>query len=194
MMHSNETVRNLLADLNLPGDHSTPALEQLAASDSRGLKDLKLNIGTVLRSTNMSKKEAFLLSLAAAVNERHEVLRAGFELMAKNEGATDAEIAETNACVAVMSANNVFYRFRHYMAGVEYYSKTPAGLRMTVMANPVLGKEFFELMSLAVSALNGCEMCVQSHESSVKQHGASEPRIYDAIRLVAVVKSLCCIL
>jgi lipoyl-dependent peroxiredoxin subunit D len=77
------------------------------------------------------------------------------------------------------------------MAGVEYYEKTPAGLRMNVMMNPVLGKELFELMSLAVSAVNGCERCVTSHESSVKQHGASEAKIYDAIRLAGVIKSLC---
>jgi len=64
---------------------------------------------------------------------------------------------------------------------------------MNVMMNPVLGKELFELMSLVLSAVNGCERCVKSHESSVKQHGASEPRIYDAIRLGAVIKSLCVI-
>jgi alkyl hydroperoxide reductase subunit D len=62
---------------------------------------------------------------------------------------------------------------------------------MSSMMNPVLGKEFFELVSLVVSALNGCERCVTSHENSVKQHGASEQRIYDAIRLGSVIKSLC---
>jgi len=46
-------------------------------------------------------------------------------------------------------------------------------------------------MSLVISALNGCERCVTSHESSVKQHGAGEPRIYDAVRLAGVMKSLC---
>ncbi len=194
MPHSNETVRNLLADLALPEDHTSPALERLAAGDGRALKDVKLNIGTVLRSQHIPRKEALLLALAGAANERHAALTAGFEALARAEGATDAELADTYGCVAVMSANNVFYRFRHYMAGNEYYGKTPAGLRMSAMMNPVLGKELFELMSLAVSALNGCEMCVQSHEASVRQHGATEPRIYDAIRLVAVVKSLCAVL
>ncbi|MFM6944208.1 MAG: carboxymuconolactone decarboxylase family protein [Bacteroidota bacterium] len=45
-----------------------------------------------------------------------------------------------------------------------------------------------------MSAVNGCERCVTSHEASVKQHGASEPRIYDAIRLAAVIKSICVII
>jgi alkyl hydroperoxide reductase subunit D len=61
---------------------------------------------------------------------------------------------------------------------------------MSVMMNPAMGKPLFELMSLVVSAVNGCERCVVSHEHSVKEQGASEPRIYDAIRLAAVIKGL----
>ena len=72
----------------------------------------------------------------------------------------------------------------------EYYNTAPAGIRMSIMMNPVLGKEFFELASLTVSAINGCEMCVTSHEQSVKNHGATEARILDAVRLTAIFKSL----
>lgn len=187
----NETIRNFFADLGIDASHTSHSLEQLVAADSKFIRDLKLNVASVLGSSNMNRKEAYLLALSVAVNEKHDVLMKTFENKAKAEGASDAEIAETHACTAVMNVNNVFYRFRHYMAGVEYYENQPAGLRMNVMMNPVLGKEFFELMSLVVSAVNGCERCVTSHESSVKQHGASEPRIYDAIRLAAVVKSLC---
>ena len=62
---------------------------------------------------------------------------------------------------------------------------------MSVMMNPAMGKGLFELMSLVISAVNGCEQCVVSHEHSVKEQGADEPRIYDAIRLGAVIKGLC---
>ncbi len=103
-------------------------------------------------------------------------------------------MAEVHACTALMNTNNIFYRFRHYLPQNQYYNNTPAGLRMSIMMNPVLGKELFELTSLVVSALNGCELCVTSHEASVKQHGATEARIYDAIRLGAVIKSLAVIL
>lgn len=190
----NETISSFFADLGLDATHSSVSLRNLAAADSKFLRDLKLNVSNVLGSSNMTRKEAYLLALAVAVNQKHEVLTVAFENLAVKEGATEAEVAETHACTAVMNVNNVFYRFRHYMAGVEYYEKQPAGLRMSVMMNPVLGKEFFELMSLAVSALNGCERCVVSHENSVKQHGATEPRVYDAIRLAAVIKSLCLVM
>ena len=76
------------------------------------------------------------------------------------------------------------------MVDKEYYNTAPAGIRMSIMMNPVLGKEFFELASLTVSAINGCQMCVVSHEQSVKNHGATEARILDAIRLTAIIKSL----
>jgi lipoyl-dependent peroxiredoxin subunit D len=37
-------------------------------------------------------------------------------------------------------------------------------IKMNIMMKPVTGKEFFELMSLTISAVNGCEMCVNAHE------------------------------
>lgn len=193
-IQQNETIKNLYIDLGIDAAHTSPALKSMAAVDSRAVKDLKLNVSSVLGSSNMNRKETTLLALSVASNEKHEVLINAFETLARKEGASDAEIAETHACVAVMSTNNVFYRFRHYMEGSEFYNNQPAGLRMSVMMNPVLGKEFFELMSLVISAVNGCQRCVVSHEASVKQHGATEPRVYDAVRLSAVIRSLCVIL
>jgi alkyl hydroperoxide reductase subunit D len=61
---------------------------------------------------------------------------------------------------------------------------------MTIMANPVMGKEFFELMSLGISALNGCEMCVNAHEESLMKLGCTQNRVYDAVRLCANIKGL----
>jgi lipoyl-dependent peroxiredoxin subunit D len=190
-----ETVVNMFNDLGIDAAHNTPSLQQLAAADSRYIRDLKLNVSTVLNnSSNLTKKEAYLLALSVAVNEKLEVLIKAFDTLSRKEGASDAEIAETHACTSLMNANNVFYRFRHYMDGVAYYNSQPAGLRMSIMMNPVMGKEFFELMSLAVSAVNGCQRCVTSHEHSVREQGATEARIYDAVRLAAVIKSLCVIL
>ena len=65
---------------------------------------------------------------------------------------------------------------------------------MSIMMNPAMGKPLFELMSLVISAVNGCERCVTSHEHSVKEQGANEPRIYDAIRLAAVIKGFCTVI
>ena len=194
MSIQNETLNNFFNDLGIDPAHTSLGLQSLAVVDSRFIKDLKLNVSSVLGSSNFNRKETALLALAVAANEKHNLLMAAFESMARKEGAGDAEIAETHACTSLMNTNNVFYRFRHYMDGVDYYNNQPAGLRMSIMMNPVIGKEFFEMMSLVISAVNGCQRCVTSHENSVKQHGATEQRIYDGVRLGAVIKSLCVIL
>jgi len=191
---SHETVVTLLQDLGLDPAHTSHSLKILAETNSRYLKDLKLNVSGTLSSPNLTRKEAYLLALSVVVNEKHGVLIPAFEKLAEKAGATIEEIAETHGCASLLSLNNMFYRFRHFMHDNEYYSKQPAGLRMSIMLNPVMGKGFFELMSLVVSALNGCELCVVSHEKSVKEHGASQPRIYDAIRLGAAIKGMCVVI
>lgn len=191
---SSNTKKSLFESVNLSSELESNLIDRFNAVDSRFLKDLKINVGNVLKGQNLTEKEAALLALAVAINEKNATLQAALEEVAKKLEATDAEILEVAACVSLMNANNVFYRFRHFMHNNENYQNMPAGIRMSVMMNPVLGKEFFELLSLGVSALNGCEQCVTSHEASVKSHGGSEGRIFDAIRLVSVIKSFVVIL
>ena len=191
---ASNTKKSLFESVNLPEELESNLIDRFNAIDSRFLKDLKINVGNVLKSQNLSEKEAVLLALAVAVNEKSAVLRSALEELASKLGASDAEILEVAAAVSVMNANNVFYRFKHFMHSNENYQNMPAGIRMSIMMNPVLGKEFFELLSLGVSALNGCEQCVTSHEASVKSHGGSEARIFDSIRLVSVIKSFIAIL
>lgn len=179
----------LLKDLNLGEAQLTPQLTALKEAKSRYLKDLKLNLSTALNAESLGGKDATLLALAVAVNEKNAVLQQAFEQRALEQGATAAEIAEVIACASLMNANNVYYRFRHFMHD-EFYDKAQAGIRMSIMANPVLGKELFELISLVVSAVNGCSLCVTSHEAALIKHGSDKQRIHDAVRVGAVVKSL----
>jgi alkyl hydroperoxide reductase subunit D len=153
------------------------------------MKDLKINVQNALNFQNLTPKETALIAYGVAINQRHTPLKEAFRKRAENADATQAELAEVAACVALMATNNVFYRFRHY-TGKEYYETTPAGIKMSVMMNPVLGKEFFELLSLCISAINGCERCVTAHEQSVQSHGGTQARIYDALRLTAILRSL----
>lgn len=183
----------LVKDLNLGEAQLTPQLRALKEAKSRYLKDLKLNLSAALNAESLGGKDAALLALAIAVNEKNTVLQQSFEHRALEQGATAAEIAEVIACTSLMNANNVYYRFRHFMHD-EFYDKAQAGLRMSIMANPVLGKELFELISLVVSAVNGCSLCVTSHEAALIKHGSEKQRIHDAVRVGAVVKSLAVVL
>jgi alkyl hydroperoxide reductase subunit D len=82
--------------------------------------------------------------------------------------------------------NNVYYRFRH-MVGKQGYERMPARLRMQRLAQPATSKADFELLCLAVSAVNGCEACVRSHEAVVTEAGLTPEQVNDAVRIAAVV-------
>jgi alkyl hydroperoxide reductase subunit D len=157
------------------------------------LKDLRINISNGFNSPNLTKKESYLIAYGVAINEKNQVLIKGLEGKSKEEGASDEELAEIASCVSLLNANNVYYRFRHFTQK-DFYTQTPAGIKMTIMVAPVTGKEFFELVSLVISALNGCEMCVNAHEESLLKLNSSQSRILDSVRLGAVIKSLAVIL
>ena len=153
------------------------------------MADLKINFKNSLESEFLSAKEIGLLGVALATNSGNAILREFFRSKAVEAGASAEEIAESVACASLLSANNVLYRFRHFL-NKEKYNEIPARIKMNIMARPVSGKEFFELVSLAVSAVNGCEMCVKSHEASLLELGSKEQRIFEAVRLASVITSL----
>jgi lipoyl-dependent peroxiredoxin subunit D len=189
MENLNETAQEILAMLGLDASSAASALNITSEANSKYLKDLKVNFKTALKTDNLSEKEAALIGIAIATNEKHEGLILYFKQLSLDSGANIEEIADSVACASLLSSNNVFYRFRHFTQK-EKYSQIPARLRMNIMVNPVIGKEFFELVSLAVSAVNGCEMCVNAHESSLIELGSTEERIFDAVRLSAVIVSV----
>ena len=184
-----ESTREFLEFLNLNGEYRTESLDLLEEGKSRYLADLKINFKNSFESEYLSKKEIALLGIAISANATNAVLREFFKTRAQGEGASAEEIAEAVACSSLLSANNVFYRFRHFL-NKEKYNEIPARIKMNIMARPVVGKEFFELISLAVSAVNGCEMCVKSHEASLIELGSKEERVFEAVRLASVITSL----
>lgn len=186
MSESTEIVQELLETTGLDKTYRTPSLSLLEAGESRYLRDLKLNFASTLTSEHLSAKECALLGLSTAANNQHAPLIAYYTNVAKQNEATDADVAEAVGCASLLASNNIFYRFRHFTQK-EKYTQIPARIRMQLMMKPVTGKEFFELMSLAISAVNGCEMCVNAHEDSLIKLGTTEERIFDAVRIASLV-------
>lgn len=184
-----ETTQEFLDFLKLEKDYQSDALDLLENGKSRYLADLKINFKNSFESEFLNKKEIALLGVALAVNANNSLLKQFFAKNAEAEGAKAEEIAEAVGCASLLSANNVFYRFRHFV-NKEKYNEIPARIKMNIMGRPVTGKEFFELMSLAISAVNGCEMCVNAHEKSLIELGSKEERIFEAVRLSAVITSV----
>jgi alkyl hydroperoxide reductase subunit D len=90
---------------------------------------------------------------------------------------------------AIMGMNNVYYRFTHLVSAQDY-ATMPAKLRMNAMAKPGVDKAAFELMSIAVSAINGCGMCMDSHEKVLRQHGVEPAAIQTAVRIAATLHAI----
>ena len=186
MNESTEVIQDILESLDTATDYRTPCLELLEVGNSRYLRDLKLNFSSTLVSEYLTSKEIGLLGLSVAVNEKNNLLIGYFKKFAVDNEASAEDIAEAVACASLLASNNIFYRFRHFTQK-EKYSQIPARIRMQIMMKPTTGKEFFELMSLVISAVNGCEMCVNSHEDSLIKLGTVEERIFDAVRIASII-------
>ena len=181
-----DTISEVLQGVGLDTGYRTESLSLLENGESRYLRDLKLNLSSTLTSEHLSTKECGLIALSVAINNNNMPLTRYFTTYAAEQGATAADTAEAAGCASLLAANNVFYRFRHFTQK-EKYNQIPARIRMQLMMKPVTGKEFFELMSLAISAVNGCEMCVNAHEDSLIKLGTTEERIFDAVRIASLI-------
>ena len=109
-----ETKVDLLQDLHISENTSLDLLDQMVEAKSKYVKDLRINHKNAMRVAELSPKEAALIALAIAVNEKNTVLRNSFTQIAKDNEASPEEIAEAVACASLLAVNNVFYRFRHF--------------------------------------------------------------------------------
>lgn len=163
------------------------AVEEIRATIPEAARDIKLNLQSVLQQSSLTPAQRWGVAIASAVATRNLRLRDAILADARNEIGPDV-IDDAFASAALMAMNNVYYRFRH-MVGKESYSQMPARLRMQRIAKPMTNKADFELFCLAVSAINGCEMCIRSHEDVVVKGGLTEEQVHDAVRIAATVNA-----
>ncbi|RST30855.1 alkyl hydroperoxide reductase [Sphingomonas ginkgonis] len=151
-------------------------------------KDLRLNLGSMLSDQLLGDQRKYGLLLACAHGSGYRPLVAAAEAECAPKLSSEVANAARSAA-AVMAMNNVYYRFVH-LASNEEYGRLPARLRMNAIATHGTDKADFELYSLAVSAMNGCGMCIDSHEKQLLQHGVKPETIQAAARMAAVMKGV----
>jgi alkyl hydroperoxide reductase subunit D len=160
-------------------------------------RDLKLNLTKILdraqpdqslESNWLSPQDLFFALLAAATSVEHSRLAAYATAQLEMLSVSADEIREARESAAIVGMLNTYYRFRHFVGNPDEYRV--AGLRMTALARPVLGKHRFEMLAFVVSVLNGCETCTRSHEKALKDGGATSEKIHELARLAAVTKGL----
>ena len=163
------------------------AIERLRGEIPEAAKDIKLNLQSVLQQSTLSGSQMWGVAVACAAATRNQKLLNA--VIQDAEGTVDAAVLDDAlAATALMAMNNVYYRFRH-MVGKPEYSQKPARLRMNRIAKPATNQTDFELFCLAVSAINGCEMCIRSHEKVVIDGGLTDDQVHDAVRIAATIQA-----
>lgn len=164
------------------------ALSELKSALPDYAKDIKLNLGRVLAADGMdglSKDQVAGIALASAYTTKNRLVIDAIE----DEVSVDSAIVTAaKAAATVMGMNNVYYRFVHLVSD-DQYGKMPANLRMNIIGNPGIDKVDFELMSLAVSAINGCGMCMDAHVAEVAKGGIKPAGVQTSIRIGAVINA-----
>lgn len=169
---------------------STLNLETLRDMLPDFAKDTRLNLSAVIKedpNSGLNLAQVHGIALSCAYATRNETI---IQAIATETAQTlsEAEINAARAAATVMAMNNVYYRFVHLAHDAEL-SRMPAGLRMNVIANPGIPKADFELYSLAVSAINGCGLCIESHVKAVEKEGITKNGIQHSVKIAAVLSA-----
>ena len=164
------------------------SLEDLRGELPAYAKDLKLNLGSLVNETVLDDQKKWGAYLASAHGAANPAVVKAIEAEVADKLSEEAAEA-ARAAAAIMGMNNVYYRFTH-LASNKDYRNLPAKLRMNIIGKPGVEKADFELWSLAVSAINGCGMCVDSHEAELKKAGVTTEQIQAAVRIASVVNAV----
>lgn len=153
-------------------------------------KDTKLNLGNLfsnVAASGMNDVQFYGTALSLAYSLGDQDLTKAVE--AEAEGKVEENVFEAaKTAASLMAMNNIYYRFVH-LSTDKQFAKMPAGLRMNAMANPGVEKTDFELYSLAVSALNGCGMCIDAHVKTLTDHKVTAQAMQSSIKLAAVMNA-----
>lgn len=165
-------------------------LENILNSIPDAAKDVRVNFKNAIDESRskLTQKEIAVIAISCAIVTKNKILTQALEENFKTILSED-ELNATRTIAGIMGINNIYYRFVHLCEN-KSYGNMPAGLRMQGMMNHGIAKLIFEIASLAVSAINGCGMCMDSHERTLKHEGVDEAQIQEAIKLAAIVNAL----
>ena len=167
-------------------------MESLYADFPDYARDIKLNLQNVLKQEDLTLQQTWGTAVASAIAARSARLTNAILAEAEKHLSPEAMNA-AKAAAAVMGMNNIYYRFQH-LSGNERYAQIPARLRMQVIRSHGSDPVDFELWSTAVSAINGCGVCVASHEKVLREKGVSEEKILAVVRIAGVIHAAAAVL
>lgn len=152
--------------------------------------DIRLNLETVLTpegAPGLTENQVLGAALASAYATKNTRL---VDLFLKGVASvlSPEELRAAKSAAIIMAMNNVYYRSIHLVEDSDL-SKLPARLRMNVIGKPGIPKVDFEIYCTAVSAVNGCGMCLKAHIHELKKAGISLEGIQSSLRVAAVINA-----
>lgn len=163
-------------------------MQELLNSIPEYAKDLKINLGSVLQQAELTEQQTWGAALACAMASRSPKVLSAISAEATKHLSPQATHS-AKAAVAIMGMSNIFYRFRHN-AGNPKYSDIPARLRMQAIKTHGGDPADFDLWCVAISAINGCEVCVAAHEKTTREKGLTEEHIMAVVRIASTMFAL----
>lgn len=152
-------------------------------------RDIGANLAVLAQETVLSDQAKWgcFVASACAVGEP-ETLKA-ITVAAREAGLSEEGFAAARTAAAIMAMTNVYFRAVHLMAAPEYQA-LPSRLRMNRLTHhPGVEAVDYELWCVAVSAVNGCGACLDSHEATLREHAVDPLKIQAALRIAAVVNA-----
>ncbi|WP_454786071.1 carboxymuconolactone decarboxylase family protein [Legionella sp. WA2024007413] len=167
------------------------SIEQLKQMIPDFAKDIRLNVSSLFGNVTQSglteaQFYGVALSVAYTLKDNHIIDAI------KTEGSSYITVELEQAvktAAALMAMNNIYYRAIHLAENKEL-AAMPANLRMNAMLNPGVPKADFELFALAVSAINGCGMCIHSHVKQLLEHELNKVAVQSVLRIAAILNAL----
>lgn len=166
-------------------------LEQLKENLPDYAKDIRLNLSNLfgnIESSGLTPTQFYGIALSIAYSLKNKNLMHAIEFESQIAGLSKVYFAAKTAAT-LMAMNNIYYRAIHLAENREL-TAMPANLRMSGLNNHGVDKVDFELFALAVSAINGCGLCIQSHVKQLLEHSMTKVAIQSAFRLAATLNAL----
>ncbi|UVE95370.1 carboxymuconolactone decarboxylase family protein [Dietzia sp. B32] len=160
------------------------SIENLKSGLPEFAKDLKLNLGSLARSTELSEQQLWGTFVATAAATRSATVLSEIADEARQHLSDEAFNAALGAA-SIMAMNNVAYRAKEFLG--DDYTQVRMGLRMNIIANPGVEKADFELWSMAVSTINGCENCTAAHDDVIRKEGVTKEQAWEAVKIAGTI-------
>jgi alkyl hydroperoxide reductase subunit D len=153
-------------------------------------KDIKLNLSTILTeegTADLTQKQIYQIALGVAFAiQNTQISHAIISDAGQTLSAVDVQAAK--AAATIMAMNNIYYRAVH-LATDKSFATMPAKLRMTVIGNSGIDKKDFEMICLAISAVNGCGACIDAHINELVKTGVSKVAVQSSLRIASVLNA-----